>query len=358
MALVWAFSADLTGTIAPLVNSGWAFAPTSWPYAVTTIVASGRHPLSGYGGADYAISTYANDPYLIGYAYTPNPAFTALPDGIVGFHMWNSTNANVSFAHPAFEIYSLGTAVVKLVPDGLGYLDVSVHDGTSYALEFTTSILLPVSTSAYIAVRYKPGPSGAIAVYINGISAGSSTGSYHTGSWDRLGWHRRGMAGTRMIWMPTVWDAPATDPALTAVQWVAKITPDADATAGSWSASTGSDLYAMIDETTYSASDYVTTTTTPDDEYRCTGSWTTSINAAWAPAAINGVVGYAAVRGDSLLNASEIAWSSGGTAAHGTTTTTTSTVIAIMDTLAVNPNGSAAWTTTMLNTLQFGVKVS
>jgi hypothetical protein len=33
-------------------------------------------------------------------------------------------------------------------------------------------------------------------------------------------------------------------------------------------------------------------------------------------------------------------------------------VVLITDTLAVNPNGSAAWTTTMLNTLQFGVKVS
>jgi hypothetical protein len=158
--------------------------------------------------------------------------------------------------------------------------------------------------------------------------------------------------------MPTVWDS-ASDPALGAVQWVAKIAANADAVAGGWTPSAGGDLFAMIDEAVYSASDYGTTTTTPNDEYRCTGSWVASIDAAWAPAAINGVVGYAAVRGDSLLSASEIAWSSGGTAAHGTTTATSSTsVVLITDTLAVNPNGSAAWTTTMLNTLQFGVKVS
>jgi hypothetical protein len=158
--------------------------------------------------------------------------------------------------------------------------------------------------------------------------------------------------------MPTVWSDPATDPALTIPQWAAKITPDTDAAAGSFTASTGADLFAMVDEAVYSASDYIETTTTPDDTMRLTGD-TDQVNAAWAPAAIAGVVGYAAVRGDGALNSAQIAWSSGGTAALGSATATSTSVVTVTDVLAVDPNTGAAFANVAaIDALQFGIKAS
>jgi hypothetical protein len=115
----------------------------------------------------------------------------------------------------------------------------------------------------------------------------------------------------------------------------------------------------MVDEAAYSATDYIETTTTPDDTMRLTGTSATSVNAAWAPAAIAGVVGYAAVRGDGALNAAQIAWSSGGTGALGSTVATSTSVVTVTDVLTVDPNTSAAFANVAaIDALQFGVKAS
>jgi hypothetical protein len=362
MALVWAFSGDLTGHRTPLLTSGWTlyhlYADTAHNYG--DIYATARHPLVGYGGASYALRVYCSpgSPFRAAIE-TPNTAFTALADGVVGFHWWRNDDDD-GYGTGGFFIKSGGVEVVRLKVSSAGVVSVYVYETATSALvlQFTCTPLWTISTTKYFGVRYKAGASGEIEVSIDGGAADTATGAYHTGAWDTLRWDLYGYGGTRYIWMPTVWSS-AADPALTIPQWVAKITPDADAAAGSFTASTGTDLFAMVDEAAYSATDYIETTTTPDDTMRLTGTSATSVNAAWAPAAIAGVVGYAAVRGDGALNAAQIAWSSGGTGALGSTVATSTSVVTVTDVLTVDPNTSAAFANVAaIDALQFGVKAS
>jgi hypothetical protein len=56
--------------------------------------------------------------------------------------------------------------------------------------------------------------------------------------------------------------------------------PDADTSAGNWTASSGSDLYAMLDETTASDSDYITVT---DDMMSSAEACTLSLSSVTDP---------------------------------------------------------------------------
>jgi len=347
MALVQAWSADSVGSTVGYAASGWTLVNSS---STLDVISSPCHPAAGYGGAERAFRLKCNA-YNFCTAWMISPAFSALADGVIGFHAYRSSDQG-----GFFSLYSGGTQVVRLDVDAAGYITVYVHDGSSLQSVMTTTVPWTNGTTTYLGLRYKPGASGEVSLTAVG-AVSSATGSYHTGAWDQFKLYTHNGI-TMYFWMFSLWDDPA-DAAATTPMWVARIAPEVDDTAGGFTASTGTDLYAMVDETYYDAADYITSTTVAGDTVLFTGDTTNSIDAAWAPVAIHGVSSTALVRGDGLLNQSQIAWeSAAGSPALGTTEYTSTVVRQVTSTIATVPGTSAAFDVAAVNGLKFGIKAT
>jgi len=347
MALVQAWSADSVGNTTGYVASGWTLFNGS---ATLDVISSPCHPAVGYGGAERAFRVGAPTASYR-YAYMISPAFSALTDGVIGFHAYRN-NPRSEF----FSIYSGSTQVLRLDVDTAGYITVFVHDGSSLQSVMTTTAPWANGTTTYFGLRYKPGASGEVSLTVEG-AVSTATGSYHTGAWDNFKLYMRYNV-MMYFWMFSLWDDP-TDAAATTPMWVARIAPEVDDTAGGFTASTGTDLYAMVDETYYDATDYITSTTVAGDTVLFTGDTANSIDAAWAPAAIHGVSSTALVRGDGLLNQSQIAWeSAAGSPVLGTTEYTSTVVRQVTSTIATVPGTAAAFDVAAVNGLKFGIKAT
>ena len=347
MALVQAWSADSVGNTTGYGASGWTRVASG---ANCDITSSPCHPVVGYGGAEKAFRLKC-DNFPSKWAYWMSPAFSALADGVIGFHAYRN-NDQTEF----FSLYSGSTQVVRLDVDVAGYVTVYVHDGSSLQSVMTTAAPWANGTTTYFGLRYKPGASGEVSLTMEGALS-TATGSYHTGAWDKFKFYAKQNI-TMYFWMFSLWDDPA-DAAATTPMWVARIAPEVDDTVGGFTASTGTDLYAMVDETVYDAADYITSTTVAGDTVLFTGDTANSIDAAWAPAAIHGVSSTALVRGDGVLNQSQIAWeSAAGAPVLGTTEYTSTAVRQVASTIATVPGTAVAFDVAAVNGLKFGIKAT
>jgi hypothetical protein len=287
-----------------------------------------------------------------GSALTPTTDYS-LSDGIAAFHWEQAANGSVN-SLSYFSLWGGGVEIcrVKVLADR----SIEVWTGDTLTLRSVSALSLPVAAS-YIAIRFKTGASGRVDVAIDGTSV--TTGTINVGttaSWDQIQWYTSDKYA--WWWMPTVWDDPATDTALTATKWLTRIAPSADAAAGGWTGSNGGTITADIDEIQHSAADYASTTTDPD-EFRCDVSSTASINANWTPGAIHGVVCHSVMKGEGGLTASQNAVKSGSTTAYSAAVSNTTTSQIRTSVQTTDPATSAAWANkAAIDAAEFGVKAS
>ena len=211
MALVQAWSADSVGNTTGYGASGWTRVASG---ANCDITSSPCHPVVGYGGAEKAFRLKC-DNFPSKWAYWMSPAFSALADGVIGFHAYRN-NDQTEF----FSLYSGSTQVVRLDVDVAGYVTVYVHDGSSLQSVMTTAAPWANGTTTYFGLRYKPGASGEVSLTMEGALS-TATGSYHTGAWDKFKFYAKQNI-TMYFWMFSLWDDPA-DAAATTPMWVVQV---------------------------------------------------------------------------------------------------------------------------------------
>ncbi len=132
---------------------------------------------------------------------------------------------------------------------------------------------------------------------------------------------------------------------------ITTLRPTSDGTV-QFTTSTGSDHFALIDETVGSTTDYVQDGVSGDQDLYGYSNLSTT------PAVINAVMvnGYMLNPNPGTINFQQIC-NSNATQANGASTIAPTSVRVMQTQFAVDPDGSAAWGATGLNAAQFGIKV-
>lgn len=353
MALHWAWAFNISADNATYQANAWTLTHANINPNFSTSPFP-RQPLSGVGGMTKGCQ-------LPNYQYITTPPWPkgALSDGQIQFHFYNGFQ-DATYARIRL-LASDGTVLLELRPsDYTAAPAIAVYSGQgSMTLRGTTTFTVAANSWHVLAIRFKVGTSGGeIAISLNGQSETivSSGNVGATSSWARL----QLVPWTAPMYFSgiTVWDDGAGDDALTVTRWVAGLRPYQDDTAGSWSPSTGSDLYAMVDEDPMSTTDYDSTVTNPD-EMRLKIR-TSDISASWAPLTIDGVSLVAAMRGDGTLNTGQTVIDDGSNNLLGTawTTTATSHFYETNDVFPTQADGVTPWTKSAVDSHSYGVKAS
>jgi len=370
MALIWAWNPDIAGPCncesssdagwAPMYQQGWRWGSTHSTYTVTDIISHSCQPVVGYGGSSYALQVQGGNYFsYYYYCYITSPAncWPAIDDGIIQFRLYAS---HVDSTYPVITLYAPnGTEVFHLHLSGLKLLARYNKSGVGMTTGLTTDAEIALHTWTTISIRLKNHASlGEIEISINGMPAESSgvLAMGHALEWNkfRLWSHNYGNTYRRYTHF-SVYDNPASDDALETIKWTCVLRPSSDVQDGSWEDPGGltDNLYEEVDDVTFTTATYCTTITSAD-EVRW-GVETDDINAAWAPATIDGVVVSAAMRGDGSLYQGQAVLSADrsltGTAAFtasNTTVTGTGTdfdpEVQAGDFVKLDADGEEAWT--------------
>lgn len=136
-------------------------------------------------------------------------------------------------------------------------------------------------------------------------------------------------------------------------QRVETLYPSADTAQKQWTASTGSDNYAMIDETLMNGTDYVVSNTIGNSDLYDFGNLSSGANTISAI-----TVNSLAEKDNVGTRAIALPVKSGATTTDGANTYLSGGYILASRILETDPNTSTAWTVSGVNSLQAGVKVT
>lgn len=129
--------------------------------------------------------------------------------------------------------------------------------------------------------------------------------------------------------------------------------PNADTAQKQWTPSTGADNYGVVDETLMSSTDYVSTDTVGNFDLYDFGNLSSSPSSI---AAVEVVV--AAAKDDIGVRGLAISVKSGASTSDGANNTLSSSYVAYSRILETDPNTSDAWSSSAVNALQAGAKVT
>ena len=130
------------------------------------------------------------------------------------------------------------------------------------------------------------------------------------------------------------------------------IRPTADTADKDWTPSAGTDNYAMVDEATFSTTDYLSSTTVGDKDYYALG------DLSFEPANIYAVrLLTLAKKDDATTRTFRGNIKSSSSEANGTTRGLGTSYTFYGDIFPTDPNGSIAWTQASINSLQAGIEV-
>ena len=339
----------------PLTAQGWTVATA--PSGTCTIATSARHPGPGYGGSD-KVFAFSGGNWGDRYRKLLSPALWApQADGILCFHFLDSgTSTALSYDWTFASLYAGAQEVARLVRKTTGVVEQWYWNGSAMVLKQTSTATITNGSWCTVALHFATdaagGGQGRIQLSIDGGTAQDS-GAFTMGSalsWDGLrlwgvGW------GYHRFTQIAVYDDPSLDDALTTPKWIACLRPDSDAASGSF---TGG--FAEVDEVNYSAADEASTTTNPD-EIRF-GVTSSTIDPAWAPPTIDGVVPVITSTGEGTLATIKpvISSASGASKVTGAAVTNTTTPkTQALTAHTADPATSGAWTTALIDGLEFGM---
>jgi hypothetical protein len=351
MALHWAWSFDVRGTNQQYSDAGWSVGGGQM------ISAFARHPLVGFGGADYSVLRNSSTHFYV------TPAFPkgALADGKFKFHVYATSWSTGQY----FSLLdSTGTktllAIYPSVASGVSStFDVYAQEGGALVLRGTTTGVLNTNTWHTIEIRFKPaGAAGEIQISLNEgtpetIVAAGAVGA--TSPWARFA--TNGLNGVNTYTnMLTAWDSAADT---TTNRWVATLRPVSDVAVGSYLNELGSgvNVYQSVDEAVPSTADYATSTTALDTIKF--GVATSNIDPTWAPTTIDGVSVVCMARGELALNSAHpVLGKAASSDVLGTVQTTdANSSFGVNDVFTVQADASA-WSVAGLNAGQYGMRTT
>lgn len=283
---------------------------------------------------------------------------TSLTQGAVGFAirpifqssgvwvqvgLWDSTNRGLSLRINQDLSISIGLN---------GGSNTDYNLATVFAT--TPAATLTLNTWSYIELEFTvSNTTGSYNLYVNGglASSGTNLDTLSTSSYTVL------CLGGTFAGTSTTYefdDVYVTDTATRlGEQRVETLYPNADTAQKQWTASTGSDNYAMIDETTMNTTDYVYTSTLNNYDLYDFGNLSTT------PTSISAVTVSALAQKDNVgTRAIATPIKSSSTTSDGGNIYLAGGWSVSSRILETDPNTSTAWTASGVNNLQAGVKVT
>lgn len=351
MALHWAWAFNISADITTYLSNGWYTDHTSYCDPNYSGSPLPWHPDAGYGGMTKAVRIGS-----LHYCRTAVFPAGGLSDGQIQFHVYGGFRNTTGSKWDVLA--EDDTVLLSLRPNATSSNPaINVYSGEgSLTLRGTTTATITDGTKNVIGIRLKKGSSGIIQISVNGvvenIVSGGVTGI--TSDWAKLYF----LANTTYMHVSgiTVWDDGPGDDALTVTRWVAGLRPYDDDTAGAWAASSGSDLFAMVNEDPLSESNYCYTNSASEMRLKVR---TSDLNANWYPETVDGVSVVASMRGDNTLNAGQTVIDNGSNDT-GTlrTTTSPSQFYLTNDCYPKQADGSSTWGKTAIDNHTYGVKAS
>ena len=349
MALHWATAFAIGGVSQNYIDSGWY--PVDGGFTWNSTYAT-RTPLCGYGGMTQGL-------YQTAAIYDcSSPIFPRgeLAEGIVQYHLYStSNNGNYRFGFVTAEHDSqIGWILLQLDVTDFGFCRLRISQKWWNGGSWTTNADVYVDNLTFSQYSWHTialgTDSGRIYVSVDG-NIEDVCADPRSETLTRVYMAHQGIATG-----VTVWDTYAAA-TMTDVHWAPCLRPDADATDGSWSASAGSDLYAMVDETSINTADYDTTTTNPDTLRFSVNS--ADIDASWNPSTIYGVALQVSARGDGTISDQEATIHEGADDAYGTVTgLDTTTRMTASELFLLQADASTAWDVTAIDAHEYGVRAS
>lgn len=271
----------------------------------------------------------------------PTAGGSAITDLSFGFGL-KVTTLNNQLA----RLWNGGTVVASLNITSTGA--IAVYRGDSANLLGTSAAgLILTNIWNYLEVEFvRNASTGVYKVYLNGVSVLNLT-AQNTGSLDvdsvQLYWPQEFMVD----------DLYSTDTSTRIGEVrIDVLRPDADTAQKDWTASAGSDNYAMLDDTTFGSTDFVSTITAGDKDYY------TCSDLSFDPANIFAVQATTlAKKDDATTRTFRSNIKSSATEANGETRGLSTSYSVYADIFETNPDGSVAWDQTSVNAVQVGIEV-
>ena len=387
MALVWAFTFDgisSSGTFQDNNGGAYYLLQDGWGYSYwhnyspdrceAQLGYKPRQPLVGYGGSTRALQVWGNTglfPQSYCWVYTKYAAFPGLDDGIFQFHYQQDNTSTLKIIDVLAED---GTVLFQLYPSGSN-LRVLYRNTSGSMLEALVTVAT-IGTYQWhtIALRMKcHATEGKVEVCVDGGVVATSTdlemgATYGAKKWNRfiLNGPYAAQYSSRYFAQLSVYDNNG-DNALSIQKWVAWAPARVDVDIGAWTdeAAGTTNLYDGVDEIDIVNTDYCTTNGVGvpgslEDEIWFSPNTDESINAAWAPLAIDGVCVNGVARGDGELGSGHLLVASAGNASPQAGTAKVLTTSSRLMPVLVQPTNPAggALTKALVNALEFGLKVN
>lgn len=243
-----------------------------------------------------------------------------------------------------FDFRNSGSAICDLVVTSTGALQAR-RNGTQIGI--TSAGLIAINTWYYLETEFvRDGSAGSFKVWCNGVQVLDITGA-NTGASD-INEIRFGTSGTNV----SLDDLYVTDAAtkLGEVR-IDALAPTADTATKGWTASSGADNYAMVDEQPFSTTDYVTGSTGDKDYYDFA-------DLSFDPASIFAVqVTTLAKKDDATARTFRGNIKSSSSEGNGATRGLGTSYVMYPDIFETDPNGGGAWTQASVNAAQVGIEV-
>jgi hypothetical protein len=218
--------------------------------------------------------------------------------------------------------------------------------------------VVPVSGYFYIEAKVLISDTvGTVTVRVNGVAVLTLTGldTRNAGNASATGFRIMGTSATSLVddiyANDTSGGAPQND--FLGDCRIDTLFPNADGSNSAWTPSTGTDHYALVDESTPNTTDYVETSGVGNKD-----TWNFQ-NLSAITGTIYGVqVSSAALKDDAGARSIANTVKSGATNADGATQALSTSQLYYMDIWATDPNTAAAWTEANVNAAEFGVKLA
>jgi len=348
MALKWAWGWEIDTDDSDYDN--WTVTPGF--FGLVTNYGASAQPGGGVGGGAFCMLMGRGGDILTPTVVDSATFWVGCWVRLVAGDEWRDSAGNL------LEVQRSGPqTMVSIIPSAFGAsasLELYVNTtGTTMELVGSTSTALAAGTWYWIALKVDATGAVDATLYIDGVEELQGTATSGGGYTGETLWFNGACDAGHYILVDSVivYDS-LTDPG-EVDHFIQGLRPNADNTDGSFSPSSGSDIYAVIDDG--SSTDYAESTTDPDTVLVDVES-RADIDAGWDPPTVVGVGTVGMCRGD--------AGNGNAIVRHGSTSDTganfalsvnpsMSHVIA-----AVNPDTSSAWTSAELDAVIGGYTAS
>jgi len=279
----------------------------------------------------------------------------------VGFHFYTTSVSGMSTRSSSAVVYFRNAGAfqfgIQLLSTGILVVNTYSAAGTITAEMFRTTVPIAAATWYHMGLVFTMGTAGtgSIELFIDGASAGSATGVTTARSGvalvDEIYFYNSALSGGSNYFD----DLYVTDAAtFLGIRRIETLRPTSDTAQKQWTALSGTDNYAMVDESVVDGdTTYVETSTVGNQDLYDIA------NLSSTPGTIDAVqiVSFPR-RTDATARTQYNSLKSGATNSDGTAFALSATYSHYPRLLNLNPDGSVAWTGAAVDALQIGPKLA